>query len=49
MIRVDAVDLLNRADVCPVCDSVLSDDEVSGFPCDSCTESQPMDVWVSHW
>ena len=34
---------------CPVCHYPLSDHDVAGFPCDGCTESQPMGVWVSSW
>lgn len=34
---------------CPGCHYPLSDHDVAGFPCDGCTESQPMGVWVSSW
>ena len=34
---------------CANCGDLLDEYEEPGFPCDECTECQPMDGWYSSW
>jgi len=36
-------------ETCHNCDKPLGWGEEPGWPCDACTETQPMDTWVSKW
>ncbi len=37
------------ADSCPNCGEDLPRENEPGWPCDACTEAQPLGVWVSSW
>jgi len=42
-------DVCDGLGLCPICYQELGEHEEGGFPCDACTESQPMGEWLSSW